>query len=274
VPPSVGLYNSAYENYSSDVYRDIRIETYGEDLGQTSWVTNEESAAIPSLLHLTPNSRAIEIGCGSGRYALRVAERVPCSVLGLDINSHGIENANQLAQSVRLSRSVNFQCCDASQGIPAADASADGVFANDVLCHVPDRPGVFRESFRVLKPGARLLFSDALIIGGLITHQEIATRSSIGYYIFSPPGENQRLLEAAGFQILEVQDTTANSAEIAGRWHDARQRRAEALIAIEGHPNFDGLQRFLDGVRILTSERRLLRHLYVAAKPAPNGRRV
>lgn len=36
----VDLYDSSYANYELDVYRQVRIETYGEDLGQTSWVTN------------------------------------------------------------------------------------------------------------------------------------------------------------------------------------------------------------------------------------------
>ena len=69
----VDLYDSAYGNYAADVYRQVRLATYGEDLGQTSWVTNEESGAIPHILQLTPASRVLEIGCGSGGYALQVA---------------------------------------------------------------------------------------------------------------------------------------------------------------------------------------------------------
>jgi hypothetical protein len=113
-----------------------------------------------------------------------------------------------------------------------------------------------------------LLFSDALIIGGTITHVEIATRSSIGYYLFSPPGENERLLEQAGFHILAVTDTSANAAAIAERWLNARTKREDALRAIEGAENFEGVQRFLDCVHQLTSQRRLLRRLYVAQRPA------
>ena len=41
------LYNNAYRNYASDPYRQVRIETYGQDFGQTSWVTNEEAQEIP-----------------------------------------------------------------------------------------------------------------------------------------------------------------------------------------------------------------------------------
>ena len=64
--PKLDLYNNAYGNYESDAYREVRIETYGEDLGQTSWVTTEESAGIPELLALERDSYVLEVGCGSG----------------------------------------------------------------------------------------------------------------------------------------------------------------------------------------------------------------
>jgi len=67
--------------------------------------------------------------------------------------------------------------------------------------------------YRILKPGAgRMLFSDALVIGGVISHDEIAARSSIGFYLFSPPGENERLIRSAGFSDIKVVDTTENAA--------------------------------------------------------------
>lgn len=66
----VNLYDSAYANYGSEIYRRVRMETYGEDFGQTSRVTTEESREIPPPLDLKPNSSALEVGCGSGGYAL------------------------------------------------------------------------------------------------------------------------------------------------------------------------------------------------------------
>jgi SAM-dependent methyltransferase len=263
----VDLYDNAYGNYDAEVYRQIRVETYGEDLGQTSWVTTEESEEIPRTLGLTPSSYALEIGCGSGRYALQVAGTVGCRVLGLDVNAPGIHTANQLAADRNMSAQVHFENCDASKKLPFADSTFDAAFSNDVLCHVPGRPAVLAELFRVLKPGGKILFSDALIIGGAISHQEIATRSLIGYYIFSPPGENERIIRQEGFRLVSVADTTENAALIARRWRDARQKRRKTLVAIEGEANFDGLQQFLSGVHALTNERRLLRYVYVAEKP-------
>src|ERR1700744_1574753 len=96
------LYDSAYGNYELAACREVRIEPYGEDFGQTSWVTTEESNAIPELLGLRSNSFVLEVGCGSGGYALHLAEKVGCRIVGLDINDPGIRSAKELAQARAL----------------------------------------------------------------------------------------------------------------------------------------------------------------------------
>jgi ubiquinone/menaquinone biosynthesis C-methylase UbiE len=182
---TVDLYDNAYANYGSEVYQQIRLETYGQDLGQTSWVTTEESSDIPRKLHLQASSSVLEIGCGSGGYALYLAKTVGCSIVGLDVNAPGVHNANQLATTSGFAAPAQFQHGDASKNLPFENQTFDAVFANDVLCHIPARPKVVCEMFRVLRPGGRMLFSDALVIGGMVSHEEIATRSSIGYYVYS-----------------------------------------------------------------------------------------
>lgn len=266
MPRGVGVYNTSYGNYERDVYRDVRLETYGEDYGQTSWVTTEESHEIPRLLELTPGCSVLEIGSGSGRYALYVAEAARCQVVGLDVNAEGVRNASALAKRQNLSAQVRFQRCDVSQPLAFADASFDAVYSNDVFCHIPGRLALLRELWRLLKPGGRLIFSDALVVGGTLSNQEIATRSLIGYYLFVPPGENEKLIGAAGFRLLDVTDTTASAEKVAGRWHDAREKRKSELTALEGNINFNGLQNFLSCVQTLTSEKRLLRLVYLARK--------
>ena len=262
----VDLYNSSYGNYALTTYAEIRLETYGEDYGQTSWVTTAESREIPKLLELSNQSSVLEVGCGSGGYAVHLAKSIGCQIVGLDINAEGIGNANVLVEQAKVEGRADFERFDVSRPLPAKDNSFDAVYSNDVLCHIEGRAQVLANIFRVLKPGGRFLFSDALVIGGLVSQKEIATRSSIGMYFFSPPGENERLINQAGFKLLEARDTTESAATLSKRWHDAREKRKSALVTIETETNFDGLQRFLWCVHLLTSERRLLRFLYVMEK--------
>src|SRR6516162_4630517 len=85
----------------------------------------------------------------------------------------------------KVGAKAEFQQFDVSQPLSEQDDTFDAVFSNDVLCHVQHRSQVFANVFHILKPGARFVFSDALVIGGLVSHEEIATRSSIGMYFFS-----------------------------------------------------------------------------------------
>jgi len=128
-----------------------------------------------------------------------VAETARWQVVGLDVNAEGMLNASALADQQNLSAQVRFEQCDVSQPLAFADANFDAVYSNDVLCHIPGRLALLRELWLVLKPGGRMIFSDALVVGGTLSNEEIATGSMIGYYLFVPPRENERLIEAQGF---------------------------------------------------------------------------
>jgi SAM-dependent methyltransferase len=189
-------------------------------------------------------------------------------VTGIDVNENGIRNARSLAQAEGLTSQVSFELADAGQKLLFADNSFDAVFSNDAMCHIPHRLQVLEEWHRVLKPGGHMLFTDALIVTGLLSNEEIATRSSIGNYFFLPPGENERLIEEAGFHLLSGVNLTGAVAAISGRWLHAREQKSQELLALEGETNYFGLQRFLATIHVLAQEERLSRYLYVASKQA------
>jgi len=264
---SVDLYDNVYSDFGSSAETAVRQAAFGEDIGQSSWLTADDWLRFADLAGVRENSRVLEVGSGSGGPAIYLAAERGCHVTGVDINEHGIENGRRLAEDRGLADRVRFDSVDASKPLPFSDATFDAVLSNDAMCHIANRLDALRDWHRVVRSGGRILFTDALVVTGPISADEIATRSSIGLYIFVPPGENERLISNAGFELLSAHDVTAEAEMIAGRWHDAREAHRGELTAREGEANFAGLQRLLACARTVSAERRLSRFCYLAEKP-------
>jgi len=258
----VPLYSSAYAGF--DARDQVRQATYGDDVGQSGWVTADELERFADWLGLDRESRLLDVGCGSGGPALRLAETTAASVVGIDQLEEGITTATRLAKERELSDRAEFVQADAGGSLPFADQRFDAVISIDVMCHLPNRLEILREWHRVTAPGARILFTDPTIVTGLVADSEIEARSSIGTYVFSAASKNEELLEEAGFDLLRCEDLTENMAAMAGRWHDARAHFRDALLADESEDTFEGIQRFLSASHILARERRLSRYAYLA----------
>ncbi|MES2524844.1 MAG: class I SAM-dependent methyltransferase [Gemmatimonadota bacterium] len=267
-PSSVDLYDNVYGDFASGAEAAVRAATYGEDLGQSSWLTAREWLGFAAQLRAGDGTSVLEVGSGSGGPAIHLAESLGCRVTGVDINAHGVRNSLALATVRGVAEKVDFREVDASHPLPFAAGQFDAVISNDAMCHIRNRLAVLQDWHRVLRPGGRALFTDAMVITGVVSQEEIATRSSIGFYLFVPPGENERLIGAAGFTLLGVEDVTANAADVSARWHAAREAHRDALEAREGAQNFEGLQRFLACVHTLSVERRLSRYAYLLEKSA------
>lgn len=263
----VDLYGTAYGNFATQVLEQVRRETYGEDFGQSSWVTGQEYRRFFRLLELKSSDHVLDIGCGSGGPALFMAREIGCSVTGVDINEAGIRAGLALAQESGVQNKVRFRKADVCEPLPFSDQTFDALVSMDVICHLPDRRRLFDEWRRVLRPGGRVLYTDPVVVTGLVSKEEFATRSSTGYFEFGPAGTNERLLVDAGFEFLLTENVTQNEVEVSQRWHAARQNREQELIRLEGTETFNGLQKFLKTVHRLTFERRLSRFLFMAGKP-------
>ena len=261
-------YGSYYGNFAADAYAEIRRAEYGEDFGQNNWQTPDELEHFSSLLQLTTGVRLLDVACGSGGPALLLARATGCHVTGVDREATGLGNARRLAREAGLGAQAHFVRADASRPLPFVDGSFDAISCIDALNHLPGRPAVFAEWARLLAPGGRLVFTDPVTVTGLVGAEELAVRSSIGYFDFAPPGEDERLLAAAGLKVLAVEDTTETMATVARRRCVARAERAAALRQLEGEEGFERRQRFLDIVAILASERRISRFAFLAERSA------
>jgi len=262
----VDLYDGHYSNLEAETYQEIRNETYGEDLGQASWITVEECDRFCGWLHLQPSAQVLEVACGSGGFSAYITQKYDVEVTGVDINQEGINAATERAQREGLTAKLHFQVADASKRLPFPGASFDAVFCNDSINHLPNRLQVLKDWFRLLKPGGRLVYTDPILVTGQLSNEEMTIRSSIGHYLFTPPGINEELLEKAGFGLVHVEDVTANVTLTAGRWHTAREKRKDVLLQFEDQERYDRLQQFLRVTSQLAREGRLSRHAFVARR--------
>jgi SAM-dependent methyltransferase len=265
-PEPVDLFDSTYQHFTTRVLKEIRKDTFGHDIGQNSWITADEFDRFLSWLGVAAGDHILEVASGSGGPALHAARTLGCRVTGIDANASAVSTASALAEASADSHGVRFLEADATAVLPFDADCYDGLVCIDSMNHFPERGAVFKEWHRVLRTGRRAVFTDPVVVTGPVTNEELALRSSIGLFLFVPPGTTESLLEQAGFKLSRREDVSAGAAAVARRWHDARQARREALLGIEGEERFTGLQRFFDSVARLTGERRLSRVVYVAEK--------
>jgi SAM-dependent methyltransferase len=264
--PRVDHYGAQYGHFASQLYGDIRAETFGQDIGQNGWLTVDEQDLFRSWLGLRPEHVLLDVACGAGGPSLRLARTSGCQVRGIDLHQDAVSRARAQAARDGLSERAGFDKVDAGKPLPFDDGSFDGVICVDAVNHLANREQVFREWARVLRPDRRLVFTDPIVVTGPLTNEEIAIRSSIGFFLFTPVGANERLLAQAGFEVVELADRTENIATIAARWRGAREAREADLRRIEGPATFEGQQRFFEVAGRLAAERRLSRFSYCARR--------
>jgi ubiquinone/menaquinone biosynthesis C-methylase UbiE len=260
-------YDANYGHFQMELYEQIRREAFGEDIGQNSWLTANEQDKFLSWLNLFPGKTLLDVACGAGGPALRIAATTSCSVVGIDIHEQAVSTACLLATQRGLSEIARFRVVDASQPLPFPDASFDAITCIDAINHLPNRLHTVAAWARLLKPGGRLLFTDPTTVTGPLTNAEIAVRSSIGFFLFVPPDYDKRIVVECGLQLVVAENVTQNMAEVASRRKAAREARSSGLREIEGDQAYERQQEFFAIAARIAEEGRLSRFVYVAEKP-------
>jgi hypothetical protein len=110
----------------------------------------------------------------------------------------------------------------------------------------------------------KFLFTDAGVITGSISDEEVRWRAIHGYTQFVPPGLNEHMLELAGFRVIDREDLTASLLKTASGRLTARLRHRDEVEQVEGSSYFERHQRYLETVIGLSQRGAVARWMYLA----------
>ncbi|MFF5209064.1 SAM-dependent methyltransferase [Streptosporangium sp. NPDC000396] len=120
--------------------------------------TDRLTDLLISKIEVGPGQRVLDIGCGTGRPAVRLARTRQVEIEGIDLGLHQIEQAIALVREEGLEDRITLRHADAMT-MDYPNESFDAAWAIESLPHVPDRGHVLREVSQMLRPGGRLVFT-------------------------------------------------------------------------------------------------------------------
>lgn len=199
-----------------------------------------------AIASLREGETVLDLGSGAGFDCFLAAARVGSSgrVIGVDMTPEMVAKAQENARKGNYAN-TEFRLGEI-ESLPVDDACVDVIISNCVINLSPDKPKVFREAFRVLKPGGRVMVSD-IVLGAELPE---FLRNSIGAYVGCLSGavlkhEYLAGIEAAGFGNVQVlsetvfpvelilsDPATKAIAELVGFSEDDARRLAGSIISV------------------------------------------
>ena len=172
----------------------------------------EATRYLVARLDLGPDHQVLDVGCGIGGAARYMASRAGCRVTGIDITPAFIQAAVTLTAAVGLDDKVRFEVGSALS-LPYEDDRFDALVTLHAAMNIVDRPLLYREMARVLKPGGKLALYDVMRQrqGGLRFPLPWADTPDISHLL--TPEQTRALLQEAGLVVLEVEDRRAIAPE-------------------------------------------------------------
>jgi len=189
-----------------------------KDISKTVGYSDTEMSAVPeganlglgcgnpvAIASLKAGDIVLDLGSGAGFDAFLAARKVGPSgrVIGVDMTPEMIAKANANAQKGKYTN-VEFRLGEIEK-LPVENSSIDVIISNCVINLSPDKESVFKEAFRVLKPGGRLMVSDLVLAKDLPKEIKDSVEAYVGCLAGAiKKAEYLKFITEAGFQDVGV----------------------------------------------------------------------
>jgi phosphoethanolamine N-methyltransferase len=232
-PPTKASHQEAVNTSVSEEYEDDFIALvemiYGEGLLSQGGINS-----IDEMFHgiNLDGLKLLDLGSGLGMYDIYLAKRNCVEIVGLDPQEILVQKANLNLEKAKndLKGTVSFSLMKNPNNLNGIlDNSFDVVFSKESILHVPYevKESYFKEIYRVLKPDGKIIIMDWMHSGPIYTANTRKMMEMDGIvFQLSTPSEYENFLKKAGFNDIELIDTTLQHAQFS-------QQNINTIISIE-----------------------------------------
>ncbi len=223
----------------------------GDDLASA---TRRLTALMLESARIEPDMKVLDVGCGTGAPACRIAAELRARVIGISTSPEGIQLARDRAVAAELDHLVSFEVRDGMDN-GFHSRSFDRVWVLESSHLMRHRDQLFSECARVLRPGGRMTLCDIVLRRPLDLNEVRRLRGPLtllravfGDARMEPLMEYVRLADANALSVDQRVDLTAATRPTFARWRENADRYRSEVVALIGAEDW---QRFRDSCEVL-----------------------